>query len=419
MPTRISRSVVIFVVLAAIGAGLRAYCSTRGYNWDTGMLLTIAQLPFGANFYREMPVYANWGPLPYNIFQVFRSLPGGQDIIVFHSYLAAFATMCDLLTAFVVWRLWGLSAAGWFLLSPVAIVIAGFHCNAEPAIVAMVLLGYFVHVRRGGGEQRLDTWFLVCLGVSLAFKHSFVLFPIWLVLRPVSWRERLRILAIPYAVWLAFFLYYVIPNPRYVMNNVLAYSAWSGNALVPTVHTWLKGLGAPPLRWSQAFLGMMLLIGLGIRKWRVERLLLLYPLALLATTSAIALQYFALAPFSVAASIDPIGVMFSAFALYFYAGHAVELNLFHMPQVFVDHGAPNGYFNWGWLLMQALLGALLIRRMITWSRADRIVARSRAIEAREQKRNRFFELTDQLVHSRDVADQKRLTEELARMTLGE
>jgi hypothetical protein len=368
---RPSRNVVIFMVLAVIGVGLRAYCSTLGRNWDTNMLFTIAQLPFGANFYREIPVFANWGPLPYNVFQAFRSLPGGDNVLGFHSYLAAFGTMFDLLTAFVVWRLWGLSAAGWFLLSPVAIVISGFHCNAEPAIVALVLLGYFVHVRRGGDERRLDTWFLVCLGVSLSFKHSFVLFPIWLVLRPVSWRERLRILAIPYAVWLAFFVYYAIPNPRYVMDNVLSYSSWSGNALVPTLHTWLKGAGAPAYKWNQAFLGLMLAIGLGLRWWNVERLLLLYPLALLSTTSAVALQYFALAPYSVAASISPIGMAFSAFTLYFYAGHAVELNLFPLHPVFVDGGTSNGYFNWGWVLMQALLAALLIQRIVTWIRADR------------------------------------------------
>jgi len=41
------------------------------------------------------------------------------------------------------------------------------------------------------------------------------------------------------------------------------------------------------------------------------------------------------------------------------------------------------------------------------------------IEVREQERQRFFELADRLAHSRDAEDQKRLKEELARMTFGE
>jgi len=41
------------------------------------------------------------------------------------------------------------------------------------------------------------------------------------------------------------------------------------------------------------------------------------------------------------------------------------------------------------------------------------------IEAREQERKRFFELADRLAHSRNAEDQKRLKEELARLTFGE
>jgi len=41
------------------------------------------------------------------------------------------------------------------------------------------------------------------------------------------------------------------------------------------------------------------------------------------------------------------------------------------------------------------------------------------IEAREQEKKRFFELADRLAKSRDAEDQKRLKEELARLTFGE
>jgi len=53
--------------------------------------------------------------------------------------------------------------------------------------------------------------------------------------------------------------------------------------------------------------------------------------------------------------------------------------------------------------------------------ANRIIVNliESGIEVREQQRKRFFELADRLAHTRDAEDQKRLKEELARMTFGE
>jgi len=41
------------------------------------------------------------------------------------------------------------------------------------------------------------------------------------------------------------------------------------------------------------------------------------------------------------------------------------------------------------------------------------------LDAREQEKQRFFEIADRLSRSRDPEEQKRLKEELARMTFGE
>jgi macrodomain Ter protein organizer (MatP/YcbG family) len=41
------------------------------------------------------------------------------------------------------------------------------------------------------------------------------------------------------------------------------------------------------------------------------------------------------------------------------------------------------------------------------------------LEAKEREKVAFFELADQLAHSTDTAEQKRLKEELARMTFGD
>ena len=53
--------------------------------------------------------------------------------------------------------------------------------------------------------------------------------------------------------------------------------------------------------------------------------------------------------------------------------------------------------------------------------ANRIITEliEAGLEAREQERKRFFDLADRLARTRDPEEQKRLKEDLARMTFGE
>jgi hypothetical protein len=363
-----SRQRALFFACVLVGIALRAYVSRRGWNFDTEMLFKVASLPAGANFYSEIPFFANWGPIPYNLFQFIHALPGGDQLATFHTYLAVFFTICDVVSSVVLWRLWGLRAAAWFLVaSPVAIVLSGFHCNAEPALVAIVLVGYYLHARRGQGDALIHPALLVCLGLSLAFKHAFILFPVWLALRPGRLRERARILVIPYGIWGAFALYYLLPTPLPFISNVLLYGGWSGNSLVPMTLEWifrtLRVAGSDlPKAWLPLFLIAMLGIGWRVRRWPLERGLLLYPLAMLVTTSAIALQYFNLASFSIAARLDLAGVAFNAFAAYFYG--AQELTLWTLPAWLQDSWIPRGTpTNVGWLILQAILAVVLARRL--------------------------------------------------------
>lgn len=55
------------------------------------------------------------------------------------------------------------------------------------------------------------------------------------------------------------------------------------------------------------------------------------------------------------------------------------------------------------------------------SSASRVIVElvETGLEAREQEKTRFFDLADRLGRSRDPQEQKRLKEELARMTFGE
>lgn len=55
------------------------------------------------------------------------------------------------------------------------------------------------------------------------------------------------------------------------------------------------------------------------------------------------------------------------------------------------------------------------------SSANRVIVEliESGLEAREQEKKRFLELADRLARTRDVQEQERLKDELARMTFGE
>jgi predicted DNA-binding protein len=64
-----------------------------------------------------------------------------------------------------------------------------------------------------------------------------------------------------------------------------------------------------------------------------------------------------------------------------------------------------------------------VKSLATTSRtsANRVIIEliESGLEAREREKTHFFEVADRLARSRDAGDQKRLKNELARMTFGE
>ena len=369
------RQRALFAVCLVLVIAIRASCSSRGWNFDTEMLYRITSLPRGANFYREITLWANWGPIPYNIFQLFRALPGGDQLSGFHSYLAAFFTTLDVVSSVVLWRNWGLRAAAWFLLfSPISIVVSGFHCNADPAVVAFVLVGYYLHTRFGRDDSSIHPAFLVCLGVSLAFKHAFVLFPLWLALRPASLRERARILIVPYGVWMLFALYYLVPTTRYFKHNVLSYGGWSGNALIPFAIEWVARqlhIAGPGLSkaWLPLFLLGMAAVGWRIRRWPWSgRFCSIRSRCW--SSRARSFSKLNLASFSIAAALDGPGIVFSAFAAYFYFGDPAELHLWTLPPWLQNSGFQHRGRRTSLVDLPGDLAVLLVRRLSRWSLDD-------------------------------------------------
>src|SRR5437016_739720 len=183
-----------FAIMLIVGIALRLLMVLRGNNVDLETLMEIARSPWGTNFYRRFPYAANWGPILYWVFQGVYRLPGGHEIATFHLYLAILYSICDVISAWVLRRIFGLAAAAIFLFMPAEMIISGYHCNAEPAVIACVMGAIYLVIPENAGKR--TGWFYVLIGLSLGVKHAFAFFPIWLAMQPGSRSERLRALLI-------------------------------------------------------------------------------------------------------------------------------------------------------------------------------------------------------------------------------
>jgi len=116
--------------------------------------------------------------------------------------------------------------------------------------------------------------------------------------------------------------------------------------------------------WVPLFLSMMIGLGWRVRDWKLEQSFLLYPLALLATSSAVALQYFAPPCFSIAADFNWLGGAYNVFTGYFLGGHPDEVKLWAIGTWLFNREEPGAYYwNQGWLLSQFLILAITVQRI--------------------------------------------------------
>jgi len=318
-----------------VGIALRLLMVLRGHNSDLLAWHEIGASPLGNNLYQTFPVVTNWGPPLYWMFQICYRLPGGHDIGMFHLYVAIFFCLCDLFSATILLRAFGLLAAGIFLFTPAEAVVSGFHCNVEPALIACIMAAlYFATLSKSPWNNEL---FYLMIGLSLTMKHAFIFFPLWLFMQPATRLERAKSVLIPYGTMLLVLLPYSIPHPMPVVRNIVFYSSFGGNGLIPMAIKKLLGLvGLETAQissrlWLVTFIGPLLLIGWMVRRRDRKELVLIYAPALVGLSSAIALQYLALPAYSFAACPSIATWIYNLLGLYLFGGHPSELHFYQLP----------------------------------------------------------------------------------------
>lgn len=296
--------IAAFVVVLCCGAALRMLASTLGGNFDLVSWWIVANLVNeGGHIYVDtarLPYGPLWASVAWFALWTQQAL-GLTGIHWFHVVVAGFLTIVDLGIAVTLAHAYGYIPAVLFSLCPVSVLITGFHSQIDNIAILLALWSWRLILCRSEGAGQPDDiiWPAVLMGLSLATKHVFAFFPLWMLawpFRPV--KQRLLYAGIAYAIFLGAFVPYVLTPEGFagVKTHVFMYRGYErfGNALLPRIIPY-------EALWSRAFEAGMLGVGFIVGRWAPRDLLFLYPVAVVTLTPLMADQYLVIPIISFAA----------------------------------------------------------------------------------------------------------------------
>ncbi len=283
-----------FIFVIIIGTIIRLAIAHRGYNFDIASYRIVADIAaHDGNVYAETQRY-NYGPIWFYILSFLDTLPFpiSDPLLSLRWKVSAFLTLTDIGIATCLYRWYGFKVAYLFFLNPISIIISGYHSQFENLAILMALISV-KNMDRNTPDTSITTLLtpLLLLGLSLSIKHVLFLFPLWLAFKNTRWRDKLLTITIPYILFLATFLPFLPEGGKGILHHVFLYRGfanapfWVGSA--PSVIV-------DKLPMFILFIGTIILLGLLIRTKKPLESLLIYTIALLVFSSAIANQYLAI-----------------------------------------------------------------------------------------------------------------------------
>lgn len=297
----------LFSIVIFMGAVIRIGLATQGHNYDMNSWRIVGEIASnGENIYVGTARRFSYAPFMAYVFgglfklNSFLPFPSSES---FHIWVALFLTTCDALIAFFLFRTLSLASSIFFYLSPVALLITGYHSQFDNVAVLMGLLGW--HVLHKDPENKKNIGFSIALiSLSLLTKHILMFFPLWVLFYDgiKSWRLKLLFLGIVYGVFAVSFLPFLGDEAAQsnILDNIVFYNHRVGNALsavslklffpVEVVENFIKY----SFILKVIMLSGTLLTGYIIMKTRPEQAVFFYLIAIVLFSSQMADQYFAI-----------------------------------------------------------------------------------------------------------------------------
>lgn len=312
-------------------------CSTAGHNYDMDSWVIVADLQLaGKSVYAETMRY-NYGPFWFYILAGLKLLAGSG----FRYAIGFFLSLVDVAIGYVFLRRGNGLVACLYMLSPIAIILTGYHCQFDNFAILIALLAVVYAEKKGGTQpgllDRLDMkrllLFSIIIGLSLVLKHIFIFLPFWLFFQVQDWRRRLLVLCLPGIIFLASFLPYAHgPGLEGIVRHVFLYTGGRNAPLFRTLFPLFDTMDFIPWKlrgriYYALFVLVMLALGVLFRRQGLLRLLLLYTAALVLFASNIHTEYFMIPVLFTLVYRNAFSLAYQAFGILLLLVHRHGLHL--------------------------------------------------------------------------------------------
>jgi hypothetical protein len=383
----ITDSLAWTVATLGLGVALRLAAASQGHNFDMDCWRSWADLAArGGTIYLDTAAHPSgapfqlawiYGPVWFYLLHGLDLLPsfGVDPSTSLSMKIAIFLTAVDVgIFAFLRHRYSALVATLFFL-NPISIVITGFHRQFENLAILVALLSVASFRSDKGWRPRILA--SLGLGVSLSVKHILFAFPLWLAFRERSWSARITVVAIPYALFLSGFAFYLPGGWDGIVRGVFLYRSLDNAPFWAMFAPHALFVVAPKIL---LYLSALILVGVWCHEKAPLDGLLIYLVSMVVFSSAIANQYLAIPVVSAAVLWNWGYALYAVAGSVFLAVHPQELYW----------GAGRGPLRWvsayGHYLLVLFLGAGLLVSLVGKERvrmyADRSVAGLRMLVAK-------------------------------------
>jgi hypothetical protein len=282
---------ILLSVCIGVGVLLRLWAQTLPGNWDFNQWVNVSSATLSGD-----DPYSQFG---YNYPPPWLLLTAGLQAIAsdsasFRLLIALVLCAADIGISLILAKRGYTLAACLYILSPIAIAISGQHQQVESialffAFSAALLLSGRSSKAIGG----VDWCAAALLGISLAFKPIFLLFPLWLFLRPGPLSRRIMLLLAPCGVLaLSVASAFIAYPPAEVVGRIFGHQGTDNapfiNAIVPSqLAPWVIAAGGPKV----AFVVLLVLSAFLFRRLDVFEMTLAYTITAVLFSWAVANQY--------------------------------------------------------------------------------------------------------------------------------
>lgn len=291
-------------LLLSIAITIRLFTSQLGYNYDLESYDIVSELVInGKNVYANTSRY-NYGFIWAAILGLLKTtsnLFGFKTIQGFHLLITLFLSLVDANIASLLKKNFSQKVALFFLFNPISILISGYHAQFDNFAILFGLLGWLAFT-----QQKSILKISLLFGISLTIKHILIFFiPFILFMKyGKNFIQRFQIMflsiSIPVLTSIPFLL-----TPEAIngfTTNVLQYRSTIYGSWLYALMVKLLAIPLPIVEKNATILFVLFLVlcTFVFVQFRLKHTFYFYCIAIVAFSSSIADQYFAIPLIAVA-----------------------------------------------------------------------------------------------------------------------